>query len=184
MPATAITPNERKFRELIIYVASKCQPDGSFGAIKLNKILFHADFIAYGSLGKPITGMEYMKLEHGPAPKMLAPIRQEMERDKDIVVVSATRFGYRQDRVVARRDPDLSLFTAEEIALVDSIISECWGATATDLSEMTHGYRGWRMARNLRDLIPYEAVFLSDEPPSAYEVQRAQELIGEHHWDV
>jgi len=165
-------------------VASKCQTDPAFGAIKLNKILFHADFIAYGSLGKPITGMEYVKLEHGPAPRLLAPIRAEMQKDNDIVLAHPTRFGFQHDRVVPLRDPNLSLFTADEIALVDSVIEGCWNATATDLSEVTHGYRGWRMARNLKDLIPYEAVFLSDEPPTDYELQHAQELVREHKWDV
>jgi hypothetical protein len=183
MPAT-ITANEQKFKELIIYVASKCQTDASFGAIKLNKILFHADFLAYGSLGTPITGMEYMKLEHGPAPRLLAPIRADMQKDHDIVVVNATRFGFQQDRVVPLREPNLSLFSAEEIALVDSAIQSFWGVTATDLSEVTHGYRGWLMANRLKEIIPYQAVFLSDEPPTAYEIQHAHELIREHEWDL
>lgn len=182
--AVQIKPDEKKFRELLIYVASKCQSDPSFGAIKLNKILFHADFFAYGSLGKPITGMEYMKLEHGPAPRLLAPIRDEMQAANDIVLVHPTRYGLKHDRVVPRREPDLSLFTAEEIALVDSVIESCRGATAADLSAATHGYRGWLMALHLKDTIPYEAVFLSDEPPTAYEIQHAQELILEHGWAV
>lgn len=182
--ATTIQSDEQKFRELIIYVAFKCQSDPSFGAVKLNKILFHADFIAYGSFRKPITGMEYMKAEHGPAPRRLAPIRADMKQKEDIALVSISRYGLRHDRVVPLRDPDLSLFTGEEIALVDSIIQTCSAASATDLSEMTHSYRGWRMARNLKDTIPYEAVFLSDEPPTFYEVQHAEALIREHGWDV
>jgi len=36
--------DERKFKELILYVADKCSDDPDFGAVKLNKILFYSDF--------------------------------------------------------------------------------------------------------------------------------------------
>ena len=51
-----IRPNDAKLRELILYVAERCENDPDFGALKLNKILFNADFIAYALTGKAITG--------------------------------------------------------------------------------------------------------------------------------
>jgi len=33
-------PNLDKFRELILYISQKCANDPSFGAIKVNKILY------------------------------------------------------------------------------------------------------------------------------------------------
>ena len=50
--------DERKLKELILYVADRCEADPTFGAIKLNKTLFYADFLAFASTGKPITGVE------------------------------------------------------------------------------------------------------------------------------
>ena len=58
-----------KFRELIVYICKKSEGDPTFGAVKLNKILYYADFAAYRILGKPITGAQYQKLREGPAPQ-------------------------------------------------------------------------------------------------------------------
>ena len=58
-PATdQIVFNAEKFRELLVYVSKKCEDDPTFGAVKLNKILYYADFAAYRQGGKPITGAQ------------------------------------------------------------------------------------------------------------------------------
>jgi len=41
-----VIPNDRKFQELLLYVAARCEGAPTFGATKLNKILFFADFLA------------------------------------------------------------------------------------------------------------------------------------------
>lgn len=63
--------NKEKFRELILYVANMSRNDPDFGAVKLNKILYYADFRAYRELGRPISGAAYRKLSEGPAPRQL-----------------------------------------------------------------------------------------------------------------
>ena len=61
--------SHNKFREPLLYVAHKSERDPSFGATKLNKLLFIADFLSYAKAGKSITGQPYVKLKNGPAPK-------------------------------------------------------------------------------------------------------------------
>jgi hypothetical protein len=46
-PKHNIRPNDAKLRELILLISEWCQADPKFGAIKLNKLLFHADFSAF-----------------------------------------------------------------------------------------------------------------------------------------
>ncbi len=48
---TATEYDERKLKEFILYVADRCEADPTFGAVKLNKILFYADFLAFASTG-------------------------------------------------------------------------------------------------------------------------------------
>jgi hypothetical protein len=79
-----IKPDDSKFRELILLIARESEGDPRFGSIKLNKLLFYADFVAYQHLGKPITGQEYFALPQGPAPRYMVPIREKMEADGDI----------------------------------------------------------------------------------------------------
>jgi antitoxin SocA-like protein len=177
--------DDKKLRELVIHVAQRSAGDPNFGPIKLNKILFHADFIAYGLFGHPITGAEYVKLEYGPGPKGFPQTRDEMVEARDIALEKLPS-GVRgpQYRIVALRDPDLAAFTATEIALVDQWIDALRNVDPFVISEVTHGYRGWRVAPALGDTIPYGAVFLSDSPPTEYEIERAAELIQQHGWNV
>src|SRR5262245_25543654 len=101
---------KEKFRELILYIASQCEKDKSWNATKLNKILFYSDFIAFRTMGGAITGAEYFALEKGPAPKPLMPVREEMIEAGDLAIEKRTV----QHRPVALREPDYSLFTAQE----------------------------------------------------------------------
>src|SRR6267154_5777818 len=78
-------PNEAKFKELVLLVAKQSEGDGTFGATKLNKLLFYIDFLSYLNLGKAVTGMQYQKLDRGPAPKKLVPITKQMTENGDII---------------------------------------------------------------------------------------------------
>src|ERR1035437_1475045 len=62
-------PNDDKLRELVLYIATASEGDEPFGKVKLNKILFFADFEAYRRFVRSITGHEYQKLAQGPAPR-------------------------------------------------------------------------------------------------------------------
>lgn len=185
MAKEKIVPNEKKLVELILYIAQKSAEDPRFGITKLYKLLFHTDFLAYGEFSQPITGVEYMKLEGGPAPRRLRPVRDKMIRSGQLAIEKRPFYDMPlpQERFVALRNPDLSLFRPEEIALVDEIIRRYWGLGGAQIARITHRYRGWRIAK-LGGTIPYDAVFLSDEPLTPYELAHAKELIGQHGWDV
>jgi hypothetical protein len=139
---TALPDRDRRFRELIIYISDKCSDDPSYGATKLNKILWGADFLSFLNRGKPITGEKYQRLEKGPAPVRLRPIRSAME-GKDIIVRPMNYYGKLQYRIVPLRSADLSIFTGEEIAVVDEVIEFCRNKSATEISELSHG-KAWR----------------------------------------
>jgi Protein of unknown function (DUF4065) len=176
--------NTQKFKELVLYVSEKCAADPNFGATKLNKILFLADFWFYGQYGKPITGVEYMRLPKGPAPRPLFPIRQEMIDDGELAIqVTALTPRISRQRPVNLRSADLSVFTAEEIALVDQVITACGEANATRISDYTHDWHGW-IAASDQETIPYETVFISDDPITPIEIERGKELAQQYGWRV
>jgi hypothetical protein len=175
-----MSPDERLL-ELSLYVAKKCQFDPKYGATKLNKILFYSDFMAYGQTGKSITGSEYMRLPNGPAPRRLKPIRAQMERKKDAVVQTVTLpNGRRQDRLIALREPNIDIFSAAEISLVDDVIEFLRNDTAKEVSDRSHN-RIWRIAAD-QESIPYEAVFISDSNADEADALKLRELAKEHEW--
>ena len=58
---------DKKLKELVLYIAQKSEDDPSFGATKLNKILFAADFYFFGQTGRSITGASYVHRGKGRA---------------------------------------------------------------------------------------------------------------------
>ncbi len=172
---------EAGLRELILYVATQCQDDPKFGATKLNKILWWADFLAYAEHGRPITGIEYQRLGNGPAPRRLVPVRIQMEADGDIVLAEVPgRGGYVQKKIVPLRAANLDVFSAADIAVVDDVIRALWKKTAKGVSTLSHG-KAWEVAGD-GESIPYEAVFLSDDPINRYDVARTKELARRFGW--
>lgn len=165
-----------RLRELTLFVAERCQDDPNFGVTKLNKILFYCDFMAFGKFGKPITGISYNKLPFGPVATGADITRRQMERDGEIFVAADGHSPFRPQRVVPRRSADLDMFSGPEIALVTGIINALAGATGSQVRDLSHG-KAWQ-AVEMHEAIPYEAVFLSDEPYTEEDVARAHELIA------
>jgi hypothetical protein len=170
-----------RFREMVLYVSQKCESAEFFGATKLNKILYWSDMDAFRLLGRPITGAEYWKLEKGPAPKYLTHVRQDMIEEGLIRIEKRMMVDYPQHRTVALRDPNMDIFTVSEREIVDRVITECWGQTADEVSNVSHNIV-WH-TRNLRDPIPYEASYLDPSPLTEEEHTRSQELAQQYGWE-
>lgn len=164
-----------KLRELVLHISRQSEGDPCFGAVKLNKILFYADFLAYRHFGRPITGSEYQKLDHGPAPRQLKPLRDRMKREGALAVRKTEYGGYLQHRTLALREPILGKFTADEIALVDRVIKDLWGQNAADVSDRSHRFIGWQLAK-LGETIPYSVALLTRRDPTEKERQHGLRL--------
>ncbi|MEX2118596.1 MAG: Panacea domain-containing protein [Pirellulales bacterium] len=169
------SPDDKKLRELILYICHRSEGDATFGATKLNKLLFYCDFLAYTQFGRAITWHTYQRLPNGPAPVALLPITKDMERRKEIAIGEHNYYGHKQKRTLALRDADLSVFRAEEIALVEEVIEECRGINATRMSLLSHGFRGWQLAENGEN-IPYEVALVDFERPTEKDLALAMSM--------
>ena len=150
--------DDRKMKELILYLAARSVDDPRFSSTKLNKLLFYCDFTAYRQLGHSITGHPYQKLHFGPAPKAMIPILQ-----------------YREQRLTKT-----SVLSLEEVALADQILEELWEDGASDAGDLSYDFIGWKAA-TLDEVIPYETVFVGDPsaPVSEDEVEFCLRLAAE-----
>lgn len=178
--------DRNKFEELILLIARECESHVFFGAIKLNKILFFCDFRAFAELGHPITGAEYIALEHGPVPRQLVPVRNEM---REIGAISLENRG-NQQRMVARRNPRWDLFSPAEQFVIREVIRELEDENADSVSELSHKFLGWRAARaehkitGNNTVIPYQSVFVSSRRPTDSEISEFSALAKEHGWSL
>ena len=154
--------NSEKFKELALYIAQKSENDPTFGAVKLNKVLYYADFGSYRISGKPITGAKYRKLREGPAPVEFREL-DKLPESEDAIIDERVYFTGLQKRLVCRRDPNLELFKREELDLVLEVIDYFWGKTAREVSDFSHREPGWELSED-GAVIPYETAWLSPEP--------------------
>ena len=176
----SVPADDRKMKELILYLASRSENDPWFSSTKLNKLLFYCDFTAYRQLGHSITGHSYQKLQFGPAPKALLPILNEMKRDRDCQEVERDVYGRKQRRVQAERVPEVSLFSEAELRLADRIVEDLWERNAVEVSDLSHDFIGWKAAAP-NEIIPYETVFVGDPatPVTQEEVEFCRQLARE-----
>ena len=170
--------NKGKFRELVLYLAEKSADDPHFGAVKLNKLLFYADFASYQNTGQPITGSRYQKLEFGPAPRPLLPVLKELEKEGRCRTVHS-RLDSRQKRVVPVGDVDLSLFSQDEIALIDDVVEAFRGQNAAQVSALSHRFVGWEIAEIGEDIAYQTALVASPRPLTPAEIEHGIELYRE-----
>jgi hypothetical protein len=172
--------NDGKMKELILYLSAKSEKDPRFSSTKLNKLLFYCDFLAYRRWGRSITGHSYWKLQFGPAPKAMLPILRQMQEVGDCEEIRRDYYGREQRRVAGRRAPQVSMFSPEELELADQIVETLWDSSATEVSDLSHDFIGWKVAA-LNEVIPYETVFVGDPslPLTEDEIAFAQQLERE-----
>lgn len=134
-----------KFKALVHYIIWKAGKRDSFGATKLNKVLWFADARAYMLTGQAITGARYVREKWGPVPHQIMPIRAELQREGTVSIINS-RGGGDHTKFMADYAPDLSIFTAEEIENVDYWINFIDREhTATSISDESHDY-SWEIA--------------------------------------
>jgi hypothetical protein len=183
-PTTAtveLAGGQSRLRQMILYVASECKSAKYFGAIKLNKIIWKADFDAFSVRKRPVTGREYRRQQFGPALREMLPVHREMLRD-GAIQVERRDFGNDivEHRTIAIDQPNIGLFTNEDLAFVDAAIRHYWDMTGMETSDESHGV-AWK-TRNNGDPMPYELAFLSDEPLDSVHLKRIEDLIYDKGW--
>ena len=156
--------DEDKFRELLVLIAGRLTDDDAGGATKLNKLLYFADFTHVRRTGRSITGAAYQKLPNGPAPRRLLPVRNELIASEEAELEERDFLGYRQQRLVPKRDVDVSVFDDEELQTIDDVLRDLKGMNGREVSDLSHEEAGWRLTAE-GDTIPYAAALIPREQP-------------------
>lgn len=172
------TPDDAKFRELLLYICRCSEGDARFGATKLNKLLFYCDFLAYRQFGRAMTNHPYKRLRNGPVPRAIGSILRSMKKRSEVAQSEHNYFGKRQIRTFALRDADLSQFSADEVALVSAIIHECWGTNASQISDLSHKFQGWKLAED-GETIPYETALVAVRPVTQQDLDQGVAMTAQ-----
>jgi len=150
--------NLKKFKEILIYILGKVGAKPNIGETVLYKLLYFIDFDYYEKYEEQIIGATYIKNHHGPTPIEFQAIVNEMIENKEIEVVKSKYFQHLQKKYLPHREPDLSVFNANEIKLIDDVLQKLSGMNASTISEYSHQDVPWIVTLE-RQKIDYESVF-------------------------
>jgi hypothetical protein len=168
-----LSGGQRRLKEAILYVANQGRPMKFFGRVKLNKIIWRADFRSFYARHQPVTGRTYQKLKWGPALIEMMPVMQDLFREDLLIEEPELHGGKTEYRPVAKADPVLRLFSPEDIEYLDESLRHYWDKTGTETSDESHGI-AWK-AHVIGDAIPYEAAYFEDKPLPKATLQRLAE---------
>ena len=178
--------------ELILDIASKCAGDRSVRRSEAEQ----------DPAGRRTLGLAFARARRsrsawrcstsglftGHAPPRLVRVRDVLVEKADAIVQRRHMIGGQiQERVVHLPESNLDLFSAAQIDLVDRAINDLRERPAAEVSLAFSTAQAWQTARHPAG-IPYEAVFLSDEPVSNLDIERtrycSRSLVRMVRWRV
>ncbi len=171
-----------KFKELVLLFAERSSTDPLMSRVKLNKLLYYADFEAYRRRGRSITGATYVKGEHGPMASELPRAEEELGRAGYLSWRSEEAGPYTQKLPVALEGADKTQFTDEELGFVADALRELKDVGGRGAREWSHkNSAGWNLVDD-EAAIPYETSFISTDSIPAEDIERARALGIERGW--
>ena len=145
-----------KLKNLILYLVKRL--DGVL-KVKLNKLLWYCDFLYFKESSVSITGAQYVRIKLGQVPDhyelIFANMIHEGLVDKNEIPFQ-TKDGTQQgEEFTTLVEPDKSLFTGEEIQVMDFIADIFREDTSTSIMEKSHREAAYKKCED-GDTISYE----------------------------
>ena len=171
---------QRRLREAVLYVSRACESAPLFGLVKLNKIIWRADFESFAQRGQPVTGRQYQRLPQGPAAVEMLPVLDELQADGLLRIEKTRIVDHDEHRPIALADPVLTLFSRGDLDCLDRAVSAYWDKSGRETSDISHGV-AWN-SRTDGEPMPYELAYLSDTPIGAGQRGRLLKMAMENSW--
>lgn len=150
--------DKNKFKQVLLYILEKCGAKPNIGETVLYKLLYFIDFNYYEIFEEPLMGESYRRIKYGPAPCHFNMVVDEMIEAGEIKKVFADYYGRRQKKYLPQIFPDLSLISAREKQVIDTVLDSLSSKDAATLTNYSHEDMPWKMAKD-KEIIDYEAVF-------------------------
>ena len=140
-----------RLENLIGYIASRVN---NLYKTSLNKYLWYIDFSNYKNNLKSITGLRYARFTYGPIIEgknygLILYLDNKFE--KEIKEINYNEIV----KIKSKNNYDLSLFSKDEIKVIDEVIELLKNKTVTKISDLSHEERAWIETKD-NELISYE----------------------------
>ncbi|MBM3178179.1 MAG: DUF4065 domain-containing protein [Bacteroidetes bacterium] len=153
----------KKFKNVLLYILSKCAGKPNVGETVLYKLLYFSDFNYYELYEEHLTGISYRKLPYGPVPKSIETILNQMIDAKQIQRIKTIYHDYPQTRYLPLEMVDLTQLKASEKEAIDHVIEQMSDWSASAISNYSHKDMPWVATKDGEE-INYELVFYREAP--------------------
>lgn len=144
----------KKLKNVILYFIEKL--NGVFST-KMNKLLFYTDFSSYKMRGIGITGLSYKAIQYGPVPEHWNVVYGSI--DDVFSEIVAFPSGNSGERLCSHSQPDMSVFSEEEVQILDIVFNKFKAASANDISVISHKENAWIKFKDTGCPIDYTEAF-------------------------
>jgi transcriptional regulator with XRE-family HTH domain len=163
--------NEKKFKEILLYILSQTAGKANVGETVLYKLLYFCDFNYYEKYRELMTGATYIKNHYGPTPTNFKKTIEKL-LDQEITIAKGKFGGFDQKKYMPLRAPDLREINGAEKEIIDDVLARLSSMTATQISKYSHDDTPW-LATKDGEMIDYQLVFYRSP---AYSVGEYDEL--------
>lgn len=150
-----------KFKEVLLYILSQVGAKPNVGLTVLYKLLYFIDFNYYEKYEEQLIGATYIKNHFGPTPIYFSKIVDDMKQKNEIEEVKSQYFLHDQKKYLPKRPANLSKLSANELQMIDQVLSQLSDKSAKELSIYSHSDTPW-MVKKQGEALDYESVFYRD----------------------
>jgi transcriptional regulator with XRE-family HTH domain len=165
---TGLIPDYEKYKEMILSFLRifSLNGDGKIPKTKLAKLLYLADFAWFYEKMESMSGMQYRKMQYGPAPDSYFRALDELEEEgrinrdnkkSDVILISENKGSKKEE---------LSKMKQEELDLIKKISQKWQDKKTRELVNFTHGQLPYKLCSS-DEIIPYELI-IQEDPEYVY----------------
>ncbi len=149
-------PNKKKIANLLVTFINNCSSDFN-DKLKLNKLLFYADFVSYKLFGYSITGLSYRAIDYGPVPTFYDNIYTYFENEHIITSkwIKGSN-GAGKETFITETKFDRNLFTEQEKLVINIILKTFKNISSWDLVDLSHEEQGWIDLYKEKKILSYQ----------------------------
>lgn len=149
-------PDLDRFFAVLRFLAQKANP----WKVKMNKLLFYADFLHFKKHGHSITGARYVAIQMGPAPDNFDGLFNEarMQGVVDINYVTFDNGNVGEQFKAGKKEPEVEL-APSEIEILEQVINAFDGMGTSDMIRISHEEVAWMDNEKDNQLIDYRYGF-------------------------
>lgn len=143
-----------KLENVLLYYINR------FGGVfftMMNKLLFYTDFYSYKTRGIGLTGLSYVAIQRGPVPVRWDRVYSFFDGiSQEIVHFSKDAEG---TRLESDKQFDMSLFSDEELSVLEKVYDRFSLLNSTQISETSHDEDAWKAFVGKKEPIDFSLAF-------------------------